>query len=177
MQRSQEVPRIRRPQRATNARAVGWAAAAYKRQAKRIWMQGASATNLDFQSDATRERNAAYERERCHPVRPRRRLHPPRGRRARPVRLRQVLAGRGHPRAVGRGLRRVPRPHRPVLVAHGVPRLVHARHHRHAGRLPGGVEEHRREDRRRVLRLPGRAGAGGAHPRPVRPVPRRAARG
>ncbi len=62
-------------------------------------------------------------------------------------------------------------------VAHRLPRLVHARHDRHPGRLPGRLEGHRRRDRRRVLRLLGAARAGGPHPRPLRDVPERAARG
>ena len=125
----------------------------------------------------TRRRTESHEPRPLVPVPTRRRLHSAHRRRPRPVRLRQVLARRGHPGALGRRLRRVPGSDRPVLLPHGVPRLVHARHHRDAGRLSGRMEEHRRGDRCRVFGLLGRAGTGGPHPRPVRDVPGRAARG
>ena len=110
--------------------------------------------------------------------RARRRLHSAHRRRARPVRLRQVLARRGHPRALGRRLRRVPRAHGPVLQPHGVPRLVHARHHRASSPItwtPGRASAWRSMPCIRAFS--GAPGAGGHHPRPVRDVPRRAARG
>ena len=64
-----------------------------------------------------------------------------------------------------------------VLVAHRLPRLVHARHHRDPNRLPERMEGHRRGDRCRVLRFLGRTRAGGSHSRSVRYVSERFARG
>ena len=46
-----------------------------------------------------------------------------------------MLARRCHPGPLGRRLRRLPGPDRPLLVAHRLPRLVHARHHRDPLRL------------------------------------------